>query len=226
MILTFSKRLEAKYSGIVIDTPSSFATAVRVGNEMKYPMIQTCVEEFGVNVIVVIGHEKLNVDMQRLFANSPQSMRRISVIKIPKSGGVVDLDHAYRIRTLSNQIRTYFYGAGSVHLPNSIQQSTLGGEAQTTIDLTLSPYSSIIKFTDLKIYRVGAESMAPSSALPIGASRVVSEMVPTRVEPSSPGVLNSILALLPPPPQSPVSDEEAIPEDFLLSSDVVGFLLV
>lgn len=36
----------AHNSGLYIDTPSSFATAVRVGNEMKYPLIEKCVEQF------------------------------------------------------------------------------------------------------------------------------------------------------------------------------------
>lgn len=35
-----------------------------------------------VNVILVVGHEKLNVEMQRTYGN------RMSVVKIPKSGGV------------------------------------------------------------------------------------------------------------------------------------------
>jgi len=35
-----------------------------------------------VNVILVVGHEKLNVEMQRTYGS------RLSVVKIPKSGGV------------------------------------------------------------------------------------------------------------------------------------------
>ena len=35
-----------------------------------------------VNVILVVGHEKLNVEMQRTYGN------RMAVVKIPKSGGV------------------------------------------------------------------------------------------------------------------------------------------
>jgi hypothetical protein len=35
-----------------------------------------------VNVILVVGHEKLNVEMQRAYGSY------ISVVKIPKSGGV------------------------------------------------------------------------------------------------------------------------------------------
>lgn len=37
---------------------------------------------YTVNVILVVGHEKLNVEMQRTYGN------RMSVVKIPKSGGV------------------------------------------------------------------------------------------------------------------------------------------
>lgn len=38
--------LSAQNSGLYIDTPSSFATAVRVGTEMKYPLVEKCVEHF------------------------------------------------------------------------------------------------------------------------------------------------------------------------------------
>jgi hypothetical protein len=40
-----------------------------------------------VNVVIVIGNEKLYIEMQRTF----DQHRDISVVKIPKSGGVGDL---------------------------------------------------------------------------------------------------------------------------------------
>lgn len=43
-----------------------------------------------VNAILVVGHEKLNVEMQRTYGN------RIAVVKIPKSGGV-----SFRVRNAS-----------------------------------------------------------------------------------------------------------------------------
>jgi len=66
--------------------------------------------------------------------------------------------------------------------------------------------------------------MAPSSALPIGAARTLSEMQPVPVDPasSSSGLLNSVLALLAPfnPDESERYDEE------ILDLHVVGFLVV
>jgi polyribonucleotide 5'-hydroxyl-kinase len=46
-----------------------------------------------------------------------------------------------------------------------------------------------------------SESMAPSSALPIGATRTVNEMQPIPLDPAShgSGLLNAIVALLAPP---------------------------
>ena len=65
--------------------------------------------------------------------------------------------------------------------------------------------------------------MAPSSALPIGASRTVSELLPLHIEPSSPssGLLNSVLALL----ASTASDGEQYDEE-LADLPVQGFIIV
>lgn len=66
------------------------------------------------------------------------------------------------------------------------------------------------------------EAMAPTSALPIGASRVVSEMQPVVVDPaqSGSGLLNAVLALLTPVEGGPADDSS------VLDSDVAGFLVV
>jgi polyribonucleotide 5'-hydroxyl-kinase len=66
--------------------------------------------------------------------------------------------------------------------------------------------------------------MAPSSALPIGAARVLSEMQPTQINPSEPGsgLLNAVLALLAPP--NP--DESERYDEEILDLPVTGFLIV
>lgn len=66
--------------------------------------------------------------------------------------------------------------------------------------------------------------MAPSSALPIGAARVVSETQPLVVDPSLPGsgLLNSVLALLAPSAE----DEAERYDEELLDLHVVGFIIM
>jgi polyribonucleotide 5'-hydroxyl-kinase len=66
--------------------------------------------------------------------------------------------------------------------------------------------------------------MAPSSALPLGAVRAVSEMQPLLVDPTTPGsgLLNSVLALLGPPAE----DEAERYDEEVLDLHVIGFVVV
>jgi polyribonucleotide 5'-hydroxyl-kinase len=66
--------------------------------------------------------------------------------------------------------------------------------------------------------------MAPSSALPIGATRVVSEMQPLVIDPASPGsgLLNGVLALLAPPAE----DEAERYDEEVLDLHVIGFVVM
>jgi len=207
--------VEGRASGLIVDTPSSFASGPGSVQDHRQSLIKACIDAFKINVILVVGHEKLNVEMQRLYGT------HLSVVKIPKSGGVVELDHGYRERVHNYQLHTYMYGQ-IIEAPAGISAATLGGEALT--DLVLSPSSTVINFDDLSIYRIGEESLAPSSALPIGATRVVSEMQPVQIDPaqSNSGLLNAVLALLAPP--NP--DENERYDEEVLDLNVIGFLVV
>lgn len=70
----------------------------------------------------------------------------------------------------------------------------------------------------------GLDTMAPSDALPVGATRTVSEMQAVIVNPASPGsgLLNAVLALLGPP--NP--DENERYDEEILDLPVVGFLIM
>ena len=128
-----------------------------------------------VNVIIVVGHEKLNVEMQRTYGS------QLAVVKIPKSGGVsylscnlfqatasrrydeqvVELDHSYRERVHGYQLHAYMYGH-VIPTPAGVSNGTVGGEALT--DLALAPSSTVINFNDLSMYRIGAGlAIYPSS---------------------------------------------------------------
>ena len=98
-----------------------------------------------VDVLLVIGHEKLTIDLDRLF--SPRGVR---VVRIPKSGGAVDLDDAFRQTVQAFQTRSYFYGEPSIpkQIAGLIGRS-VGRETE------LSPYSFQIGWETLTIVRVG-----------------------------------------------------------------------
>ncbi|KAF8211880.1 Pre-mRNA cleavage complex II protein Clp1-domain-containing protein [Mycena galopus ATCC 62051] len=207
--------LQGRTAGLIVDTPSSFASGSGSSDE-RQRLIKACVDAFKINVILVVGHEKLNVEMQRTYAS------RLTVVKIPKSGGVVELDHMYRERVHNYQLHSYFYGQ-IIPPPAGISSALLGGESLS--DLVLSPSSTVINFGDLSIFRIGAETMAPSSALPIGAARAVSETQAVSINPATPGsgLLNAVLAVLAPPVNT---DESERYDEEILDLPISGFIIV
>ncbi|KAH6918292.1 cleavage/polyadenylation factor ia subunit Clp1p [Coprinopsis sp. MPI-PUGE-AT-0042] len=205
---------EARASGLIIDTPASFA-ASSVPADHRQRMIKACVDAFRINIILVAGHEKLNVEMQRAFGSY------VTVVKIPKSGGVVELDQSYRERVRKYQLHSYMYGH-PVQPPQGVAGATLGGE--NPAHLILSPSSTMIKFGDISIHRIGTDAMAPSSALPVNATRQVSELQPVNVNPLMPSskLLGSVLAVMAPFNE----DENERYDEEILDLGVVGFIYV
>ncbi|KAN0112150.1 Pre-mRNA cleavage complex II protein Clp1 domain containing protein [Russula decolorans] len=207
---------DARASGIIIDTPSSFASSPSSSTpDHRQTLIRACVDAFRINVILVVGHEKLNVEMQRTYGS------RMTVVKIPKSGGVVELDLHYRQRVHAQQLHTYFYGQ-TITPPPGLSFTSIG---DADFDGHLAPSSSVIPFGELTFLRIGEKSMAPSSALPIGATRTVNEMQPITLDPASPGsgLLNAIIALLALPTHP---EETERYDEEVLDLPVSGFLAV
>lgn len=209
---------ERRVSGIIVDTPSSFASSPSSASttpDHRQTLIRACVDAFRINVILVVGHEKLNVEMQRTYGH------RMTVVKIPKSGGAVELDVQYRQRVHAQQLHTYFYGQ-VIAPPRGLSASTIG---DADFDGRLAPSSSVVPFGELTFLRIGEKSMAPSSALPIGATRTVNEMQPIALDPASPGsgMLNAIVALLTLPTHP---EEMERYDEEVLDLPVLGFLAV
>jgi hypothetical protein len=85
-----------------------------------------------VTVIVVLGHERLYNDMVRRFSGK----FGLSVVKLARSGGVVEINDAYLQQMQNYVTKQYFYG----ELKN-----------------VLSPVSRTLDFKTIKVYRL-AES--------------------------------------------------------------------
>lgn len=115
-----------------------------------------------VDVMVVVGNEKLTIEMQKMFTKNG-----VTVISAPKSGGVspsptcvvrvltrslqvVELDEQYRNRIKSQQTKTYFYGEPP--LPSSLIE--LPGR-MVAMEANLHPHSFTVSWDDLEIYRIG-----------------------------------------------------------------------
>ncbi|KAI9292328.1 Pre-mRNA cleavage complex II Clp1 [Neoconidiobolus thromboides FSU 785] len=178
------KNLDNKVSGCIIDT-------IGLVDEKAFELHLNAIKTFNVNVVIVVGHERLYSDMVR--AN--QDNKDITVLRLAKSGGVVTRDPETMKELQSNKIREYFYG---------------------TVNNELTPSPNVIKFNDINIFKVGESKMAPTSALPVGMDRKLSETKLTKMELGE-YLLHSILAVC-----STNSDQE----DDIITSNIHGFVYI
>lgn len=118
-------------------------------------MLEVALDTFKIDTILVVGSERLYSDLNKKF----ESLER-NVLKIPKSGGVVEKNASYRKQERTKSIRRYFYGSNDEY----------------------SPFPLTLSFKDLHLRRVGEGPIAPNSALPIGATRKVEETRLVKVE--------------------------------------------
>jgi polyribonucleotide 5'-hydroxyl-kinase len=172
--------LIGRASGVFIDTPSAMTVptlGAPKGSNVRYGLVREAAEAFDgkpavcasstptdrtlVDVMVVIGNEKLTIEMQKMFTKNG-----VTVISAPKSGGVsrcvgltapcltlsqvVELDETYRNRIKSQQTKTYFYGEPP--LPPSLAE--LPGR-MVAMEANLHPHSFTVSWDDLEIYRIG-----------------------------------------------------------------------
>jgi polyribonucleotide 5'-hydroxyl-kinase len=150
---------DERKSGAIIVAPSEVE-----------PFLSSIQDLFQVNVIFVIGSERLHSTIVKSFGNVSMDL---SVLKLSLSGGFVKLDSAFRKAEFQRQVRSYFYGRRDEY----------------------TPFSNTRSYDSIKMYRLGEDALAPSSALPLGASRKVSETRTVKVEPTQAIILYSILAI-------------------------------
>lgn len=193
---TIQKKMDkdsvVRHSGLIISTPNNLS------NNANWDTFTFIIEKFKVNVVIVVGHERLYSDINKCY----QDNKKISVVKLTKSGGVVNRDPSTRRILQSYKIKEYFYG---------------------THKCELAPYSVIVPFSDIFI-RTIEQGIAPSSALPIGMERKVQETRLVPVEPTE-DLINSILALT---NVDVKENEEANEEedDILIGTRLLGFVHV
>ncbi|KAJ1018462.1 hypothetical protein NDA18_006613 [Ustilago nuda] len=239
-----ARDFRSRMSGLLIDTPGVITSDAR----NKYAFLQHCIKAFKIDTIVILGHEKLNLEMTKIFGSATETARipgsggkrlpRANVVKLPKSGGVVELDETYRSRLKALQVKTYFYGGSnpSSSSEGGVPKAVLPGHSDPLGGIpSLSPYSTTIPFDLLEIYKVGQESLAPSSALPIGASRTVTETQLVKLDPTNSAadqtsLLHSVLALIQPPRGGGGAgqpDSSSNPtDDEIIGAPILGFVHV
>ncbi|KAF2873435.1 mRNA cleavage and polyadenylation factor IA/II complex [Massariosphaeria phaeospora] len=133
MALAVTSRLEedhaSRQAGFIIDSSGLIAQ----GKSGVYDNIEHIISEFSVNILFVLGSERLYSDLTRKYSNRPGE-EPVSVIRLDKSGGCVDRSEEYMKQLRQAQIRSYFFGHGT--------------------DAALAPSSQMADFDDLNIFKI------------------------------------------------------------------------
>ncbi|KAL8690779.1 MAG: hypothetical protein Q9218_003853 [Villophora microphyllina] len=193
---------EAKSTGVLIDTPGAISQGKR-----GYEIIQHIVSEFSVNVLVVVGSERLYSDMLRRFNGQRIGVNETTtVIKLDRSGGTVDRDEEYLRRYRQAQVREYFFGDPKV---------------------SLSPHTQQLDYSQMNVFRTPeASNPLLTSLLPGGEADPDADESP--IHPSQ----KQIFEKIPPSPQMQTSILAIVSADIndrpenIRDASVIGFLYV
>ena len=155
----------ARSGGLIIDTSGWVDGA-------GYELLIQQASEMRADVLIVIGDDRLH---SRLMSFAESSPLNPSVLKIPKSGGVITRSTQSRQIAQTARMRNYLYG----------------------VHRELYPHSITLDFSAVAVYSIDVAPQAPSSALPIGIklpdNQLASQQLPPRLYPA---LAYSILAVL------------------------------
>lgn len=219
---------EVERSGVIVDTPGSLLSAKQAA--MGYELVGHVVSEFAINAVVCLGSERLYNDMLRKFDRQPVSGARtagetISVVKLAKSGGVVDRDQTYMRAVWEAQVKSYFYGNPRVGASVSLQprQQQVDFDALPTVWRRISAGSSSYAnpsnhVDDEDEFQPGDAEYEPSATItsvPLPENQLFEKLFNL-----PPALRNCVLAVMNCPPEPDDAQET------LRDSSCMGFLYI
>jgi len=201
--MRFDNDPEVAASGMIVNTAGWV-------EELGYDLLLHCARALDIDTVLVMGADRLYAELTRDLNDG------ITVVKLPRSGGVVNRDTKFRRSARKTRTQEYFYGS-----PRP------GG--------SLSPSVQEYQFSKLNIYRVGgvqiSESMLPvgqkSTLDPLQISKVVlsQELVHTVLAVCHPVVMSDGTVMFTEQANKP-DHELAVVGKALLSTNVAGFIYV
>lgn len=145
-----------KTAGAIIDTPCLAIKDLKI--------IENIVADFEVDTIVVLGNERLLIELKKKYLLKVAA-RHLDIVKVPVSGGVVELDDQFIRRSQEECIREYFYG---------------------NYKTRLSPFKTDVDIKDIVVFRgvLSLEAASRMAFLPSGDSYTAEEKPETDAETS------------------------------------------
>jgi polyribonucleotide 5'-hydroxyl-kinase len=170
----------ARVGGVIVNTMGFVDGA-------GYDILLDTVRAFAVDVVVVLGNDRLFARLTEALAAARTPARpgadaptkALTVVKLPRSGGVVERSRDARRDARRARIRDYFYGPP----PRAAGAPT-----------ALAPVSVTVPWDDVTIVRVGGMT-SDSGILPIGKASALDPLRTAVVAPAPALLTNQLLAV-------------------------------
>lgn len=181
---------------VYVIAPSEVSNESTATSQSTQSLLHSLQKSFDIDHVLVIGNERLHVTVSKSFEGD---VERVKVLKVPRAGGVVTKDSGYRRSAQAKAFKSYFYGPRA----------------------EFHPFSLTLSLPNVVIYRVAdTTALAPSSALPLGATRKIDSSKLTKVTDLNPSQLRYSLLAVVRGPENADEFEDA------LDAPVAGFLHV
>ncbi|KAF3993706.1 hypothetical protein FT663_01119 [Candidozyma haemuli var. vulneris] len=204
-------RMEAdkaiRTSGFVIDTPPL--------NIKDVTVIENILSDFEIDLVVVVGNERLTVDLKRKFHHRIEK-NSLDIIKIPPSGGVAEVDDSFIRKLQEDTIKEYFNGNYKTRL----------SPYKTDVDLTTFQVYKIVKLSEFNsqmAFLPSGDDYAPEETGESDTKKEESSLdkfYAKLEDPSSSNLENSIVAITNVP--IPPATGKLSPRD-LLNTSILGY---
>eukprot|EP00428_Durinskia_dybowskii_P085932 CAMPEP_0170436592 /NCGR_PEP_ID=MMETSP0117_2-20130122/44224_1 /TAXON_ID=400756 /ORGANISM="Durinskia baltica, Strain CSIRO CS-38" /LENGTH=434 /DNA_ID=CAMNT_0010696639 /DNA_START=70 /DNA_END=1371 /DNA_ORIENTATION=- len=123
-----SRDLDARSSGLIVDTSGWI-------DGEGFNLIMHAIQALSVDVVLVMSHDKLYSNLGA--ALQTQGMAgQVTVVKLPRSGGVVTKDANVRKRLRKNLIKEYFYGRTSSAPQQALAVTQFSPERRESVPLS------------------------------------------------------------------------------------------
>lgn len=210
-------------AGLIINTPAGLDTVSGL------EILHSCIKSLSVDVVLVLGHDRLYQQLRASLTTKTQEQSKgITVIKLPKSGGVVNRDAVRRKMLESRKVKEYFYGPRRYPSIPSTTSSDGGGLIAAP---ALKPFLMELPQDIVKIYKfVDDASRGSGGLVPVTGS--AHEADPCRLELVSiedKSILHCLAAVM--HPLSPaalleVGEDESEEAKLVAASNVAGFVVI
>ncbi|TMW60330.1 hypothetical protein Poli38472_000372 [Pythium oligandrum] len=177
---------------------------------LGYDLLVESIQAFEVDVVLVIGQDRLFSRLQSSLAKLPGA-DRFSIVKLVRSGGVVPLNSKFRSTRRQSRIRDYFYGSHALTRPIPL----------------LSPCINEYSLDEVEFYAI-KDMRVSAGMLPVGqTASEMSRLAVTKLEKTM-ELLHSIAAVAHPKRHDSRDALTSTSSDlsWLLTASSAGFVFV